>query len=606
MAPSTVAPYSGDPIVTLSAGLVTGKTLGNGCRQWLGVPYASPPTEPRTAAFEAPAPLKIIRPEMQAGAREMDRPYGGGMPELSLLFCPRCTCCVYCSWCLRERNEDTDGDPKKAGLDVLRMNIWSPSRAAQGPVPVVVWIHGGGDAGSARTDDPNSRPGDKLAEAEGLVVCCLEFRQGIFGTMDWGPGSDVPSNIELRDMLCGLRWIQDNIRAFGGDPSCVTICGESIGGRRVCELVWCPAASGLFHRAIAVSPSNWEVCNAAKEHRDFRRSLVNRYLGLPPDAAPSAQQLSRLPRAKLANAQHAAKGSLKFLPRTRWSGAPEEDAKLFGGTAQVARTPAELAAVGLGFLNWRTVEGKRTGFFDACFLDGDLLPDPVGSGPPGVCVPLLLMLTKDEYSPFALMPGLKPSDVTSRPQAVQRLQELMPFRGVIAASAREEIAGAYLDRYAKDVLPAGAPLSDAYTAAMQDLWQYHPVRAAASTHSAALPGQTFVAELVYDTGNGTTPHGTDVSLAFGYMPGIPVHGKGADLEGVTATVQGVYSSFARTGDPSTGAAPFAAFAAEKPRMTLIDSERRGGGGCRVVDGGKPEREAAYAEMVSAIRRAEEL
>ena len=261
--------------------------------------------------------------------------------------------------------------------------------------------------------------------------------------------------------------------------------------------------------------------------------------------------------------------------------------------------------MGLGFLNWRTVEGKRTGFFDACFLDGDLLPDPVGSGPPGARVPLLLMLTKDEYSPFALMPGLKPSDVKSRLQAVQRLQELMPFRGVIAAPIREEIAGAYLDRYARGVLPADAPLSDVYTAAMQDLWQYHPVRTAAAAHSDAMPGQTFVAELVYDTGNGKTPHGTDVSLLFGYLAGIPVHGKGADLEGITAMVQGVYSSFARTGDPSTDAAPFVAFAADKPRMTLIDSDKHGGGGCRVVEGGRPEREAAYAEMVSAIRRAEE-
>ena len=123
----------------------------------------------------------------------------------------------------------------------------------------MVWIHGGGDAGSARLDDPNSRAGDRLAASQNVLVCLLEFRQGIFGTMDWGSGSDVPTNLELRDMICGLQWIRDNIAAFGGDAGNVTIVGESIGARRVCELVWCPAAKGLFHRAIASSPSGLHV-----------------------------------------------------------------------------------------------------------------------------------------------------------------------------------------------------------------------------------------------------------------------------------------------------------------------------------------------------------
>jgi hypothetical protein len=57
-----------------------------------------------------------------------------------------------------------------------------------------VWIHGGGDAGSARLDDPNTRSGERLAQAQGVVVCAIDFRQGVFGTMDWGSGSDVRAN----------------------------------------------------------------------------------------------------------------------------------------------------------------------------------------------------------------------------------------------------------------------------------------------------------------------------------------------------------------------------------------------------------------------------
>ena len=236
-------------------GTVSGIVLPSGVRQFLGVPYAEQ-LSTREAAFEPPQQLKMLRPEWAAGTKELDRPYGGGPPELSLLFCSGCRCCVACSWCLRTRREDTD--EKGTGLDVLRMHIWALPPAVK-PAPVMVWIHGGGDAGSARLDDPNSRSGDRLAASQNVVICVLEFRQGIFGTMDWGSRSDVPTNLELRDMICGLQWIRDNIAAFGGDPENVSIVGESIGARRVCELVWCPAAQGLFHRAIASSPSGLHV-----------------------------------------------------------------------------------------------------------------------------------------------------------------------------------------------------------------------------------------------------------------------------------------------------------------------------------------------------------
>jgi len=246
--------------------------LPSGVRRYLGVPYAEPLVG-REAVFEPPRQLRMLRPEMAAGVTELDRPYGGGPPDLSLLCCSGCTCCVACSWCMRSRSEDTDGTG--AGLDVLRMHIWAPPPTSS-PAAVMVWIHGGGDAGSARLDDPNSRPGDKLAASQQVLVCLMEFRQGIFGTMDWGETSDVPTNLELRDMICGLQWIKDNIAAFGGDPESVTIFGESIGARRVCELVWCPAAKGLFQRAIATSPSGLHVRDLSRWSRGEQRARVLR------------------------------------------------------------------------------------------------------------------------------------------------------------------------------------------------------------------------------------------------------------------------------------------------------------------------------------------
>ena len=249
--------------MSLPVGTVSGTLLDSGVRQYLGVPYAEPPVDTREAAFEAPRPVTMLRPEMEAGMKEQDHPYVvSPLAQCSagLLCCCTCgdVCCVTCCWCCnRTKKENSDG--KGMGLDVLRMNIWVPPAAKEGQAPVVVFIHGGGDCGAGRTDDPNSRAGSRLATAQGVVVCVIDFRQGIFGTMDWG--SDVPTNLELRDIVAALKWIQDNIHAFGGDKSCVTIVGESIGGRRICELLWCPEAKGTFHRAVSDSPSSTDLCN---------------------------------------------------------------------------------------------------------------------------------------------------------------------------------------------------------------------------------------------------------------------------------------------------------------------------------------------------------
>eukprot|EP00931_Biecheleriopsis_adriatica_P084327 TRINITY_DN58106_c0_g1_i1.p1 TRINITY_DN58106_c0_g1~~TRINITY_DN58106_c0_g1_i1.p1 ORF type:complete len:274 (+),score=34.71 TRINITY_DN58106_c0_g1_i1:54-824(+) len=256
MAPTTVT-----PLVTLKLpggnAEIAGKALGNGVKQFLGVPYAEPLVGEKV--FQAPEQLSMIKGDLEAGTREMDASIVPA-PNLCMLCCSNYPgrCCLVCSHCCRSTGENGPG-PKGSGLDVLRMNIWTPPEQSEAGAPVVVWIHGGGDAGGAKMEDPNSREGSNLSAAQGLVVCVVEFRQGIFGTMDWGRSSGVPTNIELRDMICALQWIQAHIKSFGGDPGRVTICGESVGGRRVVELVHCKAAAGLFHAAAASSISGPEM-----------------------------------------------------------------------------------------------------------------------------------------------------------------------------------------------------------------------------------------------------------------------------------------------------------------------------------------------------------
>lgn len=331
----------------------------------------------------------------------------------------------------------------------------------------------------------------------------------------------------------------------------------------------------------------------------------DRYLGLPADAEPSKADLAQIPRMRLVNAQHAAKGSLKFLPGTRWSGASDEDRALLAGCAQVPRTRRELAESGLGFLGWRTVQGLRTGF-DASVCDGDLMHEPVGSGPLACEVPLLLVFCKDEYHALGMFPGLKRSDIRTKEDAVQRLVHFLPIRGVLETTASEAIARSYLDAYADQVMP-GAALCDVYVSAAQDLWQYHAVISAAEAHSAKLHGRTFVAQYAYNCSNasggvGCTPHSADVAAIFGYMPNIPAHAKGADFEGITAIVQSSLAAFARTGDPSTDSATFVPYHTESSKMTVLDSPASGGG-CKVVDTWA-NRNKIYRDMLAAISAAE--
>ena len=588
-----------DASVSLRIGEVPGAILENGVRQYLGVPYAEPLAS-RESVFELPKPIAMLRPEMEAGTKESDEAYAvHPFPHVLAACCP-CACgkafTFCCCWaCCRATSESTDG--KGMGVDVLRMNIWSPPGGKSGPVPVIVWIHGGGDSGNARMSDPNSRSGERLAELQGVVVCCVEFRQGIFGLMDWGAGSDVPTNLELRDMVLALQWIQEHIGAFGGDAACVTIVGESIGGRRICELMWCPAAKGLFHRAIATSPSGAEAANLSEAHRAHRRTLVNKYLGLPEDATPSKAALAQLPRMKLAHAQAAAKAGVPTLPMTKLWGATEEDKRVFGCAAQVPMGKRAIADAALGFLGWRTVDGKRS-MWDASAMDGSFMPAPVGGSPPASHVPLLLLFTKDEHAAFEML-GLGCKDVTNRAESLSRLVHLLPVRGVLDAGTAMRLAGDFLDAYEQQVLP-GKPLSEVHKAAMQDLWQYHACMAVGEAHSAALPGQTYLCTYEYDCGGGITPHAADVNTIFG----ITALGqkKGKDFEGMTSIMQDMVATFARCGNPSTPAAPFVSFDQSAPKMTVLDSPRSGGG-CKVVDTSEAKN-AAYRALVAAIRAAE--
>jgi len=137
----------------------------------------------------------------------------------------------------------------RPGEDCLRLNVWARSGTAPGDAkPVMVWIHGGAYVlGSGSQPYYNGR---RLAHSGDVVVVTLNYRLGAFGFLDV-PGFD--SNVGLRDVLAALRWVRENIAAFGGDPDRVTVFGESAGAGIVTTLLAVPAARGLFAGAIAQS-----------------------------------------------------------------------------------------------------------------------------------------------------------------------------------------------------------------------------------------------------------------------------------------------------------------------------------------------------------------
>jgi para-nitrobenzyl esterase len=145
--------------------------------------------------------------------------------------------------------------PRPASEDCLNLNVWTPATAASEALPVMVWIHGGGFQAGAGAEPRHD--GDALAR-KGVIVVTINYRLGVFGflahpELTGEAGRHASGNYGLLDQVAALRWVRENIAAFGGNPQNVTIFGESAGSFAVSALMASPLATGLFHRAIGES-----------------------------------------------------------------------------------------------------------------------------------------------------------------------------------------------------------------------------------------------------------------------------------------------------------------------------------------------------------------
>lgn len=197
--------------------------------------------------------------------------------------------------------------------DCLYLNVWTPAAAqattaAAAPrLPVLVWIHGGGFTSGGGTVPVYD--GAHLA-ARGMVVVSINYRLGVYGFLSHAALRDenpahASGNYGLLDQIAALRWVRDNIGAFGGDPARVTVAGQSAGAASVHVLIASPLAKGLFARAIAESGSGMGGRTADGPAADAIGARLLEKAGVADMAA-----LRRLPPARI----DAAAADLAFRP----------------------------------------------------------------------------------------------------------------------------------------------------------------------------------------------------------------------------------------------------------------------------------------------------
>jgi para-nitrobenzyl esterase len=230
-----------DP-VKVTGGQIVG-TSADGVKAFLGVPFAAPPVgKLRWRAPQAVAPWPGVKQ-----ARE---------------FAPACA-------------QTAQWVPNAKSEDCLSHNVWTPAKAQK--LPVIVWIHGGGYYGG--TAAMPMFDGGTLAR-RGVVVVTINYRLGIFGFFAH-PELTVESpdkasgNQGIEDQIAALRWVKENIAAFGGDPGRVTIMGESAGGESVALLIATPLAQGLFQRAISQSGNDAMPIDASENALFYRKTAEN-------------------------------------------------------------------------------------------------------------------------------------------------------------------------------------------------------------------------------------------------------------------------------------------------------------------------------------------
>jgi para-nitrobenzyl esterase len=481
-----------DTVVETVHGAVRG-TVADGMHVFLGIPYAAPPfgdrrlrpPEPvrawdgvRDATDPGPEPPQVA-PPTTGGAAE-------GVPE---------------DWAEVDEAfaKVAHGAPSD---DVLNLNLWTPDPATSG-LPVMVWIQGG----MFELSSTAAYDGSRFAR-DGVVCVVVNWRPGAEGFLFLDDGI---SNLGLLDQVAALRWVRENIAAFGGDPRNVTVFGESAGAMSIGMLLAMPRAEGLFRRAILQSGAAHHVMPAA----DARRiaGYLAESLGVPPERGA----IAAVGVERLLAAQAGLKADLFADPDPgRW------------GLAAVATS-----------MPWQPV------------VDGAVIPDsPIDriAGGASADVDLIVGTNVDDWRLWSMVSGVfgAITDEIMTGSVERHGSQSLAAYGLPA----EDLLAAYRRHY-----PRAVP-GDLFASVQTDWWMRLPAIRLADAHASGAgsgSGRTYMYEFAWPAPGLGAVHAVEIPFVFDTLgPDRPLFGPmlgPAPPQELADVVHGAWVSFAATGDP---------------------------------------------------------
>ncbi|HRO32184.1 MAG TPA: carboxylesterase family protein [Brevundimonas sp.] len=406
------------------------------------------------------------------------------------------------------------GSEPNQSEDCLFLNVWTPGLDDRRR-PVMVYVHGGayatGSGSSPLTD------GARLARRRDVVVVTVNHRLNLFGYASLGRFGVFPDsgNVGQLDLILALQWVRDSIAAFGGDPACVMVFGQSGGGAKIAALMATPAASGLFHRAATMSGQ--QVTASGPINAMTRARAWLDALDLPPERADEAARLpvDRLLKAAEIRDPVLPYGGLYFGPvvdgRTldRHPFYPDAPAQSAGVPMMIGNTREEtLAFTGadVATLGWDDLPGRMT----LAQMRVDIAPEPVIA----------------EYR--RLYPDYSPGQVFIAATTAARSWRA----AIIEAELRAE---------------QGSP--------------------------------AFVYQLDWPStladGRRGAPHGSDIPLAFDTVAAAGSRAVGPTAQAMADRISGAFAAFAATGDPNHDGLPaWAPYTLPRRQTMLLDNACR--------------------------------
>jgi para-nitrobenzyl esterase len=504
---TVVSAGSGKAVVETTAGKVSGY-VRNGIFTYKGIPYAAPVGG--VARFLPPQkakPWASVRSSMQYGqvSPQVART-GWANDEEAWLF----------SW--------DDGIP---GEDCLRVNVWTPGINDNKKRPVMVWLHGGGFQAGSGQELP-SYDGENLAKRGDVVVVSLNHRLGVLGYLNLaeigGAKYASAANVGNLDLVAALEWVRDNIANFGGDPSNVTIFGQSGGGGKVSSLLAMPGAKGLFHKAIVQSGSGLRMVRPETSAKVAAAVLAE--LGL---SASQLDQLHTLPVQTLIAAGVAA--MRKVAPA--------------GGPARVYNRRAD-----------------RNGWGPT--VDGKILPqhpfDPAAP-PISANIPMLIGTTLNEFTNGINNPNV---DAMTEAELAERVKAMYGDRS-------GQIIAAYRQAH-----PKAKPFDLFSFISTVSTRQNAVVQAELKAAQNAAPGYLYL--FTWQTpvlgGRPKAFHCAELAFVFDNIDRCAnMTGGGPEARALAAKMSEAWIAFARKGDPNHSGLPkWPTFTADKGATMIFDNK----------------------------------